>query len=240
MKNIFLAAIAVTFLFSCGNNNGGSTATSGGKQSHTMYKKLFEKSMDIKDYSTAIVAIQMMLLEDSTITTYQDSLPELYAAINNVEAVSRTIDPVLKRHPKEEKFLQIKSIVQQEHGDYEGVLATYTTLYDITKKLTYLYQIGTLHFQAGNLEEASKVVDEVLAKAPDNKDSLDIFVSEQQKQKVPIMAAALNFKGYIFAQKRNLPEAKKYFETAIKVFPDFVMAKRNLQQLMGGGQKRPQ
>lgn len=240
MKNTFIAIVAVTFLFSCGNNNAGSSASSGNKQTSGMYKKLFEKSMNIKDYSTAIVAVQMMMLEDSTMTAYQDSLPELYAAINNVEAVAKTIDPVLKRHPKEEKFLQIKSIVQQEHGDYEGVLATYTTLYENTKKLQYLYQIGTMHFQAGNLEEASKIVDEVLAKAPDSKDSLDIFVSEQQKQKVPILAAALNFKGYVFAQKRNLPEAKKYFETAIKVFPDFVMAKRNLQQLMSAGQKRPQ
>jgi tetratricopeptide (TPR) repeat protein len=96
-----------------------------------------------------------------------------------------------------------------------------------------------MHFQAGNLDEASKVVEEVLAKAPQSKDSLDIFVNEQQKQKVPIMAAVLNFKGYIYAQKRNLPEAKKYFESAIRTFPDFVMAKRNLQQIMGGGPKRP-
>jgi tetratricopeptide (TPR) repeat protein len=87
----------------------------------------------------------------------------------------------------------------------------------------------------GKLDEASKIVDEIMAKAPDSKDSLDIFVNEQQKQKVPILAATLNFKGYIYAQNRNLPEAKKYFEAAIKAYPDFVMARRNLQQIMGGG-----
>jgi len=242
MKNIILIAIAVSFLFACNNS---SVSNSSGKNAVGIetYKKLYTRSMELKDYSTAIMAIQMILVQDSGLVAYQDSLPELYAAMNNVEAVSKTIDPVLKRHPKEEKFLQVKSIVQQELGDYDGVLKTFTTLYEITNKLSYKYQIGTMHFQAGNLEEASKVVDEVLAKAPNSHDSLDIFVSEQQKQKVPILAAALNFKGYIFAQKRNLAEAKNFFESAIKVFPDFVMAKRNLQQIMQGPaqaqQRRP-
>ncbi len=234
MKNIFIAAFAATFLFACNQNAPQQSA----KSNNDIYKKLFDKSMDMKDYHSAIVAVQMMLIEDSTQLAYRDSLPELYAAVNNVEAVSKTIDATLARHPKEEKFLQVKAVVQQEEGDYEGVLKTYTTLYETTKKLSYLYQIGTMHFQAGKLPEAEKVVEEVLAKAPSSNDSLDIFVSEQQKQKVPIMAAALNFKGYIFAQKRDMLNAKKYFETAIKVFPDFVMAKRNLQQLMGAAQQQ--
>lgn len=239
MKKLLTAVLAASVLFSCNNTNTPAGSSKDRNTTSGTYKKLYEKSMDIKDYSTAIMAIQMMLLEDSTQFAYQDSLPELYAAVNNVEAVAKTIDPVLKRHPKEERFLQIKSIVQQEHGDFEGVLNTYNSLYETTKKLSYLYQIGTLQFQSGNMDEASKIVEELLIKAPESKDSLDIFVSEQQKQKVPIMAATLNFKGYIFAQKRNMPEAKKYFEAAIKSFPDFVMAKRNLEQLMAAGQKRP-
>jgi tetratricopeptide (TPR) repeat protein len=227
MKKLFIAAVAVAFLSACTN-----TAPHNNTET---YKKLFDKSMDNKDYSTAIVAAQMILIEDSTQTSYQDSLPELYAAMNNIEACAKTIDATLARHPKEEKFLQVKALVQQETGDYEGVFTTYNTLYETTQKLSYLYQIGTLHFSNGKLDEASKTVDMILAKAPNSTDSLDIFVNEQQKQKVPIMAAALNFKGYIYAQNRNLPEAKKFFEAAIKAFPDFVMARRNLQQIMSGG-----
>lgn len=226
MKNLFIAAIAATVLFACNN---------AGKQTNKdTYKKLYDKSMELKDYPTAIMAIQMMLLEDSTLTAYQDSLPELYAATNNIEACANTIDVTMKRHPKEEKFLQVKALVQQETGDYEGVMATYNTLYETTQKLPYLYQVGTLHFSSGRMDEAVKIVDLILSKAPDSKDSLDIFVNEQQKQKVPVLAAALNFKGYIYAQQRNMPEAKKYFEAAIRSFPDFVMARRNLQQLTGG------
>jgi tetratricopeptide (TPR) repeat protein len=234
MKNIFIAVFAASVLFACNNKQAPQSSTT----SHTNYKRLYEKSMDFKDYPTAIMAIQMMLLEDSTLTAYQDSLPELYAATNNIEACSKTIDVTLSRHPKEEKFLQVKALVQQETGDYAGVFTTYTTLYETTKKLSYLYQIGTLHFSAGKLDEASKTVDLILTKAETSKDSLDIFVNEQQKQKVPILAAALNFRGYIYAQQRNLSEAKVYFEAAIKVFPDFVMAQRNLQQLMSAGKKK--
>ena len=166
MKNIFFAAIAATFLFACNQNAPQQSA----KNNNETYKKLFDKSMNLKDYHTAIMAVQMMLIEDSTQVNYRDSLPELYAALNNVEAVSKTIDATLARHPKDEKFLQVKAVVQQEEGDYEGVLKTYSTLFETTKKLTYLYQIGTMHFQAGKLAEAETVVDEVLAKSPSSSD----------------------------------------------------------------------
>ena len=55
MKNIFIAAIAATFLFACNQNAPQQSA----KSNSETYKKLFNKSMDLKDYHSAIVAIQM-------------------------------------------------------------------------------------------------------------------------------------------------------------------------------------
>jgi len=47
-------------------------------------------------------------------------------------------------------------------------------------------------------------------------------------QKVPLRAAAHNVKG-IIAMDLNQPDiAKQQFETAIKLFPDFVLAQGNL------------
>jgi len=63
-------------------------------------------------------------------------------------------------------------------------------------------------------------------------------LSENEKQKVPLRAAVYNMKAYMQAQSRDLMGAKKYFEMALKEYPDFVMAKRNLQQLMQGGRQQ--
>jgi tetratricopeptide (TPR) repeat protein len=226
MRKITLSICVAALFCSCTQN---TVKTQDG-----MYEKLFSSCMDKKDYTTAIVAAQMILMSDSSKTNYADSLPELYAATNNIEACAASIDGVLKRHPNDEKFLQIKALVLQEQADGQGLLDIYNKLYTQTKKLSYLYQVGTIHFSTGNMQEAEKTVDIILPLAKNSSDSLDIFIGEQQKQKVPIYAASLNFKGYIQAQKRDLNSAKNFFEDAIKAFPDFVMAKRNLQQLMGG------
>jgi hypothetical protein len=64
------------------------------------------------------------------------------------------------------------------------------------------------------------------------------MVSETAKQKVPIRAAVYNMKAYMVAQNRDLMGAKKYFEMALKEYPEFVTARQNLMQLMNGGRQR--
>jgi tetratricopeptide (TPR) repeat protein len=234
-----LLLFCATLFIACDKSpSAGTTVVTGkGGDDTELYRRLFDRSMTMKDYPTAIVAAQMILLTDSTLTAYQDSLPELYAASNNAEACAMVIDDVLKRHPDEERFLQVKAVVLQEQRDVYGMYDIYNKLYKSTGKLTYQYQIATIQFSTGELDKAMKTLDMLIDKGQHSKDSLDIFINEQQKQKVPILAAVLNFKGYIFAQKRDMLNARNHFEAALKDFPDFVMAQRNLQQLMSQKQR---
>lgn len=200
-------------------------------------KTLFEKSMAIKDYNTAIVAIQYMLLHDSTLTIYEDTLPELYIATSNVEAADYYTTKALVRKPNDERFLQIKALCAQQKGKVEEEFDIYNKLYATSHKLSYLYQITAFQFSSGQMEQAAKNLAELETKASP-KDSVDFALSETDKQKVPLIAAVYNMKAYMQAQNRDLMGAKKYFEMALKEFPDFVMAKRNLQQLMQGGRQQ--
>ncbi len=196
-------------------------------------KALFEKSMAVKDYHTAILAIQYMLLKDSTLNLYEDTLPELYIATQNIEAADYYVTKVLVRKPNDERFLQIKALCAQQKGKVEEEFDIYNKLYASTNKLSYLYQITAFQFSTGQIEQAAQNLATLETKAA-TKDSVDFALSETEKQKVPLLAAVYNMKAYMQAQKRDLPGAKKYFESALKIFPNFVMAKRNLQQLMQG------
>ncbi len=200
-------------------------------------KALFEKSMAVKDYQTAIVAIQYMLLKDSTLTMYEDTLPELYVATSNIEAADYYTSKALGRKPNDERFLQIKALCAQQKGKVEEEFDIYNKLYASTQKLSYLYQITAFQFSTGQMEQAAKNLAELETKAT-LKDSVDFAISETEKQKVPLRAAVYNMKAYMQAQSRDLMGAKKYFEMALKEYPDFVMAKRNLQQLMQGGRQQ--
>jgi len=69
MKKIIIAICVFVSITSCNNKSSNSIES---------YRKLFDKSMNSKDFPTAIVAAQLILINDSTQVLYADTLPELY------------------------------------------------------------------------------------------------------------------------------------------------------------------
>jgi len=228
MKKIILAFCAISALAAC-NNKSGSGAINN-------YKKLFDKSMNSKDFSTAIVAAQMILIEDSTQILYADTLPELYAATNNIMACNDATTAAIKRNPTSERLLLIKALCAEQMGNVDEQMTTYNQLYALNKKPEYLYRITAAHFGTGNFKAVENNLKELDQLALTTKDSIDFMVSESEKQKVPLKAALLNMRAIMAAQKdRDMASAKKYFEAAIREFPDFIVAKEYYKRLMTGG-----
>lgn len=225
MKKIAVFTLLVAFLGSCNQPNTG-----------TDYERLYAHSMNIKDYSTAIVALQALLQKDSTNQAYLDTLPELYAAVKNFNACEYYTDKALQRDGNSEKYLQLKALCLQQVGDFEGELDIYNKLYESTNKLPYLYQITAYLFSSGQVKEAKANLDELEKLSVNATDSVDFMISETEKQKVPLRAALFNMRAYMSAQNRDLMGAKKYFEMALKEFPDFVTARQNYIQLMQSAQ----
>lgn len=188
--------------------------------------------MDGKDYPTAIMACQMILVNDSTQTLYADTLPELYAAINNIMACDIVTEAALKRNPKSERLLLIKALCAEQMGKVDEQMSLYNQLYAINKKPEYLYRITATHFATGNFQAAENNLKELEQMALNGRDSIDFMISETEKQKVPLKAALLNMRAIMSAQRdRDLPSAKKYFEAAIREYPDFIVAKEYLSRL---------
>lgn len=227
MNRLFLLSFAFLLLVVSCKNNPASSNASGSDD----YQKLYQKSMKLKDLNTAIYAIQMILIQDST-NALRDSLPELYGAVNNIEACMLTNEETLKRYPKEEKFLNIKILCLQQVGDMNGQFVLLEQLYQQTKKPQYIAQMASLQLAAGDSKEAIKTIDYIINEFQGNKtDSLDIFLDEQNKQKVPVLAAAYNMKGYVFMQRKDIKNAKEMYFKALEIYPEFEMPKRNLEAI---------
>ncbi|OYU97344.1 MAG: hypothetical protein CFE21_03370 [Bacteroidetes bacterium B1(2017)] len=214
----------VLLTFSCKNNQSSSVD----------YQKLYTHSLEIKDYHTAIFAAQCLLQADSTQKQYLDSLPELYAAVNNFGATDHYVDIALVSRPTDEKLLQIKALCLQEAGKGKELLDFYNKLYASTNKISYLYQVATIQLTAGDVKGAQSSIETLESKMANSTDSVDFMISETEKQKVPIRAAVYNVKAYVAAQNNNLLGAKKNFELALKEYPDFITAQQNYMRLMQG------
>jgi tetratricopeptide (TPR) repeat protein len=229
MKKIIIAISVFVTLTSCNNKSSNAIES---------YKKLFDKSMNSKDFPTAIVAAQLILIDDSTEVLYSDTLPELYAATNNIYACNDAATNALKRNPKSERYLLIKALCAEQLGNMEEQMSIYNQLYAINKKPEYLYRITAAHFGSANFQAVENNLKELDEMAKNSKDSIDFMISESEKQKVPLKAALLNMRAIMAAQKdRDMLSAKKYFEAAIREFPDFIVAKEFYKRLMNGNKQ---
>ena len=203
------------------------------------YKKMYEHSIRIKDFNSAIAAIQLILVNDSN-NPLRDSLPELYGVVNNLHSCLITTEASLKKYPKDEKFKNLKVLCLQQTGDLDGQMVLLKDLYESTGKAQYISQIASMQIGTGNLKDASETIDLILSRYKESTDSLDIFLDETNKQKVPVNAAAWNMKGYIYMQQKEIESAKEAYFKALEIFPDFVMPKRNLESIFSRKAEKPE
>lgn len=228
MKHAIILLGLILTLFACqqANNTGADTKS----VPNDTYMRLFEQSMKMKDFNSAITAIQFILLQDSN-NMLRDSLPELFGAVNNLPACLAATDAAILRHPKEEKYKNIKVLCLQQTGDMDGQFALLQELFETTGKPQYVSQIAAIQISTGNLKDAGETVDMILEKYKNSKDSLEVFLDETRKQSVPVQAAAWNMKGYLYMQQKNIEKAKEAYFKALEIYPDFVMPKRNLEAI---------
>jgi tetratricopeptide (TPR) repeat protein len=228
MRKLVLIITVMSIIVACKPSNNSNTSD---------YEKVLSKSYQIKDYHTAIAAIQMLLVQDSTQKQYLDSLPELYVAVRNMDAAEHYTDLALKDKPNNEKLMQLKALCLENKGDFEGTLDIMNKLYVSTKKLSYLYQLTAIQLQGGDLDNAKKGIKSLEDQMANSTDSVDFMLSETEKQKVPIRSAVYHLKAYTLAQNRDLMGAKDYWEKALKEYPQFMAAREAYMQLMQGARR---
>jgi tetratricopeptide (TPR) repeat protein len=231
---VFLSTVAAAALTLTACNNADKTATNASAEN---LQKLYKTSYDLKDIPTAITAVQLLLLQDSS-STLRDSLPSMYLAVQNIDACLATTEDALKRHPENEEFSKYKMLCLEQVGKADELYDLAKTLYDKTGKAEYIYKIASVQLVTNKFDEASKTINSMMEKYKNTKDSVDIFIDQAQSQRVPIIAACWNMKGFLYIQTQKYQQAGEAYQKAIQTFPDFVMARRNLQQLIQGAQQQ--
>jgi len=134
---------------------------------------------------------------------------------------------LLARQPKN---LQVLDVVAQS---YEGLnlldraLQHYESLYLATNSLPTLYKMAILQYQLKKYSESLTNIDILLANP--EVDTLKLMFPDAQKKdkEYPMRVPILNLKGMVYKDQGDKVNAKKYFDEALKIAPDFVFATEN-------------
>lgn len=195
---------------------------------------LYQQAYNNGDHHTAVVAINRMLILDSTQTHFYDSLSRHYIAIGNANSASYYAEKALTLDPGDVKMLELAGYIYFEGGSFRKSEEKFSKLYQVTKELKYLYQLSQIYGYMGDVKKSTEMTDMILKDAAADDYMVEIATSEGQVQMVKIKAAA-------YFVKANLQKSPKLIlanlSKALSIQSDFEIARKikdemELQQKM--------
>jgi len=135
---------------------------------------------------------------------------------------------LLARSPKNLNYLEIAAVSGEALGVLDKALQNYETIYLLTSNVNSLYKIAFLQYDLKRFGESLTNADILLSKAEVDTEKVYFTDQENKSKEYPMKVAVLNLKGMIQLEQNDKAAAKKSFEDALALAPDFVLAKQNL------------
>lgn len=226
MHKTFITLSLIALLYSCSNNEP--------KNKHKHYVKVYESALRLGDVNVAINACYDIIANDSTQTNYYDTLVYLYLNTRNDGSTFLAARNSLKYHPNNEKMTRVAADYSKILGMPDTAIAYYKKTFVLTNKLENMYDVAQVQYNAGYDAAAEETADMIIKTPDSEKIFIGISVAQETPQQIPLRAAAYNIKGTIFIALGSKEIALRYFDEALKITPEFKVAKKNKEDIMNG------
>lgn len=203
------------------------------------YKSVYDQSVKYSDFVVARSALYNMMILKPERTGLKDTLTYLYYNGNNYVQVIILGKEILETHPQKTDVLELVAVSQQNLGMLKEALENFEKLFAVTKDVYHQYNIASLQYMLKRYGECSESLNAIIASA-DTNGVVTITDGKNESQQVPVKAAAFNMRGVIALEINQADVAKQNFEKAIQLFPDFSLAKSNLEKVTAGEKKTPE
>lgn len=235
MKNLVLAILIVAFFSAC---NSTSTTTEGASN-FEINERLYKRAIELEDYGTQLVALNYMLLEDTSNMAYTDSLARIYLKSGSLDVGLNLAQKVMDDNPKNYKLLEMIATAQQYKADVPNLTRSYKNfkkLYDEVGGARYKIKLAEIGMLQGNYGPALKRLDEVI-EDPETT-MIESPTQSGGVQMIDVKAGAYFMKANYEFNQNNERKGAEYLSEALRISPDFEAARMLAQQLQAYRQQQ--
>jgi tetratricopeptide (TPR) repeat protein len=195
------------------------------------YKK-YVTAVKWNDFEVAKSALYDLIVENPQNDSLILSLAYHYYENQQHVPVVLVSQQLLTRNPKNVAALEIGAIGYEAMGVKDRALQNYESLYLLSNNVNMLYKMAFLQYDLKRNTEAITSIDILLA----NKEveTLKVVYNDvdNKPKEYPMSVALLNLKGLaVLEHLGDKVAAKKLFDQALALAPDFVLAKQNLAKV---------
>lgn len=197
----------------------------------TSEKQQLKQALAYGDKVVAASRMYAIISLEGPQSTYKDSLAYLYFNSRNYISCFLVTNDILKNKPNNMELLEMQAVSLESMGAIEKAKEAYSTLLIRTNNNYHAYKLAGLQLTLNKFDKAFISIKKAEQLPDDGSIEVTFQVNKNYNQNVGLKAAIAYLEGIIAMNLDKKNEAKLSFQRAIKVFPDFVLAKGKLSAL---------
>ncbi len=212
-----------------------ATQTETKKQESPMTEHFYKKYMTAvqwNDFDVAKDALYDLIIENPLNDSLIYSLAYYYYENQKYVPAVLVSQQLLARNPKSIPALEISAVGYESMGVKDRALQNYESLYLISNTIGTLYKMAFLQYDLKRFTESLATIEILITKTELDTTKVVFTDAENKSKEYPMKVSLLNLKGLIqldhFGDK---VAARKFFEEALAIAPDFLSAKESLAKL---------
>ena len=196
-----------------------------------LQNSIYKKAKSYNDPSVAINSLYKMIAIQPENVLLKDSLMREYLTISQWAPSYMISREILALQPNNLFALEVSCISLQNLGLKQQALNEYESLYLKSDRIDVLYTISFLQFELKNFTESLTNLDILINNSETEGMSVSVSKSDNSVQEVLIRAQLNYLKGLIYLEQSKNEDAKKYFNIALTISPDFQNALDRLKSI---------
>ncbi|WKK87616.2 hypothetical protein QYS48_13505 [Marivirga arenosa] len=188
----------------------------------------YNRSVRYNDFQSAKNAMYDLMALQPDNASYLDSLALIYFKFNQYASAALASRDALSVNPNNQMMLQISAQSLNQLGALDQSLKAYQRLYNITDDAFVLYEVIQKQYALKKYDDAMLNIELLLGKPIVDGSEVYVNNSDGKEIQVPFKAVIFNMQGSIAKAKGDEESAKKYFNNALKLAPNYALAKENL------------
>ncbi len=197
----------------------------------SLHLQVYRNSLSAGDLATAITSLNYLVASEMKTGKYQDSLAMLYFASGNLQQANYWSNKVLSTQLNNLVMLDIKASALKQINQPLQAIETYEKMLSIDNSPATCFNLTELQYNVKRLYECVAST-QLAEKMQISKDlGFSYKINEKETAQTPLIAAFYNYRGLALYDLGEKKASKIAFLAALKVDPNFILAKVNLEQL---------
>jgi|GEM_PF-182860 tetratricopeptide (TPR) repeat protein len=195
------------------------------------FARKYAAALQWNDYEVAKDALYDLIIENPGNDSIIFDLAVYYFQNQKSASAVLVANELLKRNPKNAGALEVAAGGYEALGVLDKSIQSYESLYLLTDNITALYKMAFLQYQMKRFKESANSAEILLARKDLDSVKASYNDSKGKAKEFPVKVAVVNLKGMLALDQGDKINAKKYFQEALAIAPDFALAKENLAKI---------